>query len=55
MSVLKKYIEREKEDRAVLEEFMNLKDEEIFAKISKENIDANKLLENPEELSLIHI
>jgi len=49
MSVLKKYIEREKKDRFVLEEFMKLEDEEIFAKISKENIDANKLLENPEE------
>jgi len=47
--ILEDYAGREKTDRdAVLRDFMKLKDEEIFTKISKENIDADRLLNNPE-------
>ncbi len=47
--ILKTYLDREKTERdATLSEFMNLKDEEIFTRIAKENIDADKLLSNPE-------
>jgi formylmethanofuran dehydrogenase subunit E-like metal-binding protein len=46
---LKDYLDREKTDRdAALRDFMKLKDEEIFAMIAKENIDADRLLDNPE-------
>jgi len=47
--VLKTYLDREKTGRnAALTDFMKLKDNEIFTKIAKENIDADKLLGNPE-------
>jgi len=47
--VLKTYLDKEKVDReAALRDFMKLKDKEIFARIAKENIDANRLLDNPE-------
>ncbi len=47
--LLKIYLDREKTERdVVLRDFMKLKDREIFAKIAKENIDANKLLSSPE-------
>ena len=47
--VLKTYLDKEKVDRdAALRDFMKLKDKEIFARIAKENIDADRLLGNPE-------
>jgi len=47
--VLKTYLDKEKTDRdAALRDFMKLKDKEIFARIAKENIDADRLLDNPE-------
>ena len=47
--VLETYLHREKTDRdATLEDFMKLKDKEVFATIAKENIDADRLLNNPE-------
>ncbi|MBW2038218.1 MAG: hypothetical protein JRI46_01255 [Deltaproteobacteria bacterium] len=47
--VLKIYLDREKRGRvAALRDFMKLKDKEIFAKIAKENIDADRLLSSPE-------
>jgi formylmethanofuran dehydrogenase subunit E-like metal-binding protein len=47
--VLKSYLDKEKTERVVaLRDFMKLKNKEIFAKIDKENIDANKLLSSPE-------
>ncbi len=47
--ILKTYLDREKADRdAALADFMKLSDKEIFAKIAKENIDAQGLLDNPE-------
>ena len=47
--VLKTYLDREKADRdAALTDFMELKDKEIFVEIAKENIDADRLLNNPE-------
>lgn len=47
--VLKTYLYREKTGTdTALSEFMKLKDNEIFTKIAKENIDADRLLTNPE-------
>ncbi len=47
--VLKTYLDKEKTDKnAALGDFMELKDEEIFAPIAKENIGADRLLGNPE-------
>ncbi len=47
--VLKTYLDREKVGRdAALRDFMKLKDDEVFTKIARENIDADKLLGNPE-------
>ncbi len=47
--VLKTYLDREKRERdGALMDFMKLKDEEIFTRIAKENIDADKLLNEPE-------
>ena len=47
--VLKTYLDKERVDReAALRDFMELKDEEIFSKIAKENIDADRLLSDPE-------
>ena len=47
--VLKTYLDREKVERdAALRDFMKLKDDEVFTKIARENIDADKLLGNPE-------
>ena len=47
--VLKAYLDKEKVDKeTALRDFMELKDEEIFSKIAKENIDADRLLNNPE-------
>ena len=47
--VVKTYLQREKTGRdAALADFMKLKDNEIFTKIAKENIDADRLLGNPE-------
>ena len=47
--VLKTYLDNEQVDReTALSEFMGLTDDEIFAKIAKENIDADRLLNNPE-------
>jgi len=47
--VLKTYLDREKTEReAALSDFMSLKDEEIFTRIAKENIGADKLLSDPE-------
>ncbi len=47
--VLKTYLDREKAGRdAALRDFMKLKDDEVFTKIARENIDADKLLGNPE-------
>jgi formylmethanofuran dehydrogenase subunit E-like metal-binding protein len=46
---LKTYLDREKTDRdAAITDFMKLKDNEIFTKIEEENIDADRLLNNPE-------
>jgi len=47
--VLKSYLDREKTGRdAALTDFMKLKDGEIFSRIARENIDADKLLNDPE-------
>jgi len=47
--VLKTYLDKEKVDRdAALMDFMKLKDKEIFTKVAKENIDADRLLSKPE-------
>jgi len=47
--LLKSYLDKERTDRSsALSEFMKLKDEEVFSRIAKENIDAEKLLSNPE-------
>ena len=47
--LLKSYLDRERVDRSsALSEFMKLRDEEVFSRIAKENIDAEKLLNNPE-------
>ncbi len=47
--VLKAYLDREKTERgAALSDFMKLTDAEIFTRIEKENIDADKLLSDPE-------
>ncbi len=49
-SVLKMYLDEERVDRErALSDFMKLRDDEIFSKVSKENIDANRLLKNPNE------
>ncbi len=47
--VLKTYLGKEKVGKeAALRDFMKLKDKEVFAKIAKENIDADRLFDNPE-------
>lgn len=47
--VLETYLDRQRTGRdAALRDFMKLKDKEIFTKVAKENIDADKLLGNPE-------
>ena len=47
--VLKTYLDKENEDKeAALSDFMGLKDDEIFTRIAKENISADKLLSEPE-------
>jgi hypothetical protein len=47
--ILKTYLDKERVDReATIREFLGLKDEEIFSTIAKENIDADKLLSDPE-------
>ena len=47
--VLKTYLGREKIGRdTALRDFMKLRDNEVFTKIAKENIDADRLLNNPE-------
>ena len=47
--VLKTYLDREEIEReAALSDFMNLEDDEIFIRVAKENIDADKLLSDPE-------
>ena len=47
--VLETYLGEEKaEGKAALSDFMSLKDEEIFTRIAKENIGADKLLSDPE-------
>ena len=47
--VVKTYLQREKTGReAALRDFMKLSDGEIFTKVAKENIDADRLLSNPE-------
>ncbi|MBC8429338.1 MAG: hypothetical protein H8D89_00015 [Dehalococcoidia bacterium] len=47
--VIEDYLNREKTDRdTALTDFMELKDNEIFTRVTKENIDADKLLNNPE-------
>jgi len=46
--VLKSYLDRERTERGTaLRDFMKLKNKEIFTKIAKENIDADKLLGSP--------
>lgn len=46
--VLETYLDKEKTGRgAALRDFMKLKDKEIFARMAKENIDADRLLSNP--------
>ena len=46
---LKAYLDKEQTDReAAIREFLGLKDEEIFSIIARENIDADKLLSDPE-------
>jgi len=48
-TTLKKYLEMEKENRSkALQEFMNLDPTDLFVRIAKENIDAKKLLTDPE-------
>ena len=47
--ILKIYLDKEKTDKsAALREFIKLSDKKIFTKIAKENIDADRLLSNPE-------
>lgn len=47
--VIEGYLDREKTDKdAALTEFMKLSDNEIFTRVAKENIDADRLLNNPE-------
>lgn len=47
--ILKAYLDKEQADReAAIREFLDLKDEEIFGIIAKENIDADKMLSDPE-------
>ena len=47
--VIEDYLDREKTDRdAALTDFMKLNDDEIFTRVAKENIDADRLLNNPE-------
>ncbi|RCV64146.1 Protein containing a metal-binding domain shared with formylmethanofuran dehydrogenase subunit E [Methanophagales archaeon] len=47
--VIKTYLDSEKIEREVaLTDFMNLEDDFIFIRIAKENIDADKLLSDPE-------
>lgn len=47
--VIEDYLNREETDRdTALTDFMELKDDEIFTRVAKENIDADKLLNNPE-------
>jgi formylmethanofuran dehydrogenase subunit E-like metal-binding protein len=47
--VIKTYLDREGTEReAALRDFMNLKDDEVFIHVAKENIDADKLLSDPE-------
>jgi hypothetical protein len=47
--ILKAYLDKEQVDReAAIREFLGLKDEEIFGIIAKENIDADKMLSDPE-------
>ena len=47
--VIKTYLDREETEReAALNDFMNLEDDEIFIRVAKENIDAAKLLSDPE-------
>ncbi len=48
--VLRTYLDRERTDKdAALRDFMELEDEEVFARIAKENIAADRLLNNPED------
>lgn len=46
--VLETYLGREGADRGALRDFMELRDEKIFTNIAVENIDADKLLSDPE-------
>jgi len=47
--VLKSYLDKEKTNRGVaLRDFMEIKDKKIFTRVAKENIDADRLLSNPE-------
>ena len=47
--LLRSYLDMEQVDRSLaLSEFMELEDEEIFSRIAKENIDAERLLSDPE-------
>mgnify|MGYP000397909191 CR=1 FL=1 len=47
--LLKSYLDKEQKDRSsALSEFMGLEDDEIFSRIAKENIDAERLLSEPE-------
>jgi formylmethanofuran dehydrogenase subunit E-like metal-binding protein len=47
--ILKIYLDKEKTDKgAALRDFMKLKDKKIFSRLAKENIDADRLLSNPE-------
>ena len=49
-NLLKTYLDKEKEAKeSTLKDFMKLEDEQIFSRIAVENIDAEKLLENPED------
>jgi len=47
--LLRSYLDKERENRSqALSELMELEDEEIFSRIAKENIDAERLLNDPE-------
>ena len=47
--VLKTHLDKERTGRdTALRNFMKLKDNEVFTNIARENIDANRLLDNPE-------
>jgi len=49
-NLLKTYLDKEKEAKeSTLKDFMKLEDEQIFSRIAAENIDAEKLLANPED------